>query len=584
MSKHVLYMLHLLGLTACLALILSTGSHLQFYTLSLLSSTKASIYDSAYSYFLVKFQTFSQWTSAIFEWHIILPSLLSAAFCMGNKLPRDLAWKAILSLSITISLTDVIIGLNYSPVSIRWIAENIFSNILGSIAISLLLVSIFSIIDFFHTNLPAGVPARRLIAVICLPLGGLIYSGAVYFACEILYNPLPSKFDITVAAPASGAISPHALTADKTANVATKEFSLSPTKFIESNVGWSTPTWNMKINLHNEENSPLKLNIHIVTGCSGPDKIVKQPWPAAWISYAKITDFEVAIDEGPTDFMTMLPTDQYAAINLKAGPTTSFQFFEESIHGKMKLIKIADQNSLLSYSTQRSLQFFIGLPLILENEREIKLSPRKFILKINGYYQTIRFQPPSSILDTTDSWDCRFLNINQLADLKNDEILDISTAESAVGIVITFEHSVTPEYLPNKNVTIAVNSPSGRIEVHDLSAKDLAHEPLGKVQMMQIRGNIAEFSLDGVAQTSKITGALTAEGDISAEFNQSHLRFFGEAYHLWRDQDRLNSTKWEKLSWEPRLFILGLMFSVIAFLYRIAHSCLSRNHYFRWTN
>ena len=553
--------------------------------LSLLNSDVPSIYGSAYQHALVEFPNLATWLAWSLNWPFLVLGLIVAWFATRNVEPRVVAWNTACASAIVLSVFDIALGIVDNKISTKWLTENFVSNSVGGVIVAALLLGSYSVAEFAHKHLPVNRVIRNCLALISLPLCGLLYCCTAYYLSGLFYAPLPTRIDITATAPANGAVAPIQPQAAPITESGNRPFSFAPTKSVRSNVKWTSPEGNVEIRSNFEADRTPKLEVHMVVGCNSLEELEKmQTWPDAWISTSGLSSFEVIGDTGPTDFFTMLPTTQRADIKIQTGPVAMFNLDQEANHQSVQITQFVGKDALLDLRTGSSLRFFLGVPLISTNNKEATLATRLIKLRVNGEMQSIRLRPPTSILDVPDSTKCRAVGDLAPQNISSSDEIEVVRPETAVGIVVTISQPVDTRRMSFGEVGIRINNSGGWLTIHGLQAEDLVHKSLGQAHMVQMRGNISDFSMDNVLQTPRQIETITAMGTLEAEFVQGKLRFWGQAKRLWKDQGRLNATKWEMLSWEPKLFIISLILSALAVLGKVVINQLRENQKLLWMN
>jgi hypothetical protein len=72
------------------------------------------------------------------------------------------------------------------------------------------------------------------------------------------------------------------------------------------------------------------------------------------------------------------------------------------------------------------------------------------------------------------------------------------------------------------------------------------------------------LDIDDQSVTGRTIDDYTAFGELNGRFESSaKLRFTGRAKALWKNGGRVNPTKWERLSWEPRTAIIAAILALL---------------------
>lgn len=568
--------------TFCLALVFSTGPQIQNYVLSLINSDVPSVYGSAHQQNLVSFPKLADWLSQVLYWPFFIMGLVVSFFATRSQDSRLIAWNTASASAIVLSITDIGIGIFDKQISVKWITENIISNLIGGAAVSAILICIFLIADFIINHLPLNNRLRNVLSLFSVPLGGLVYCCAIYYIIGLFYEPLPSKVDITISAPSHGFIAPLEQSNNQKSDKHNRTFSFAPTKSFKSNIKWISPK-KVEVTGKFDNNRAPNLSIFLVSGCTTLEQLSAiQTWPDAWISKAEITSFNITSDNGGTDFMTMIPSKERINLQMNAGTASLFSFGKEKDSTISTVTQFVGEEAFVDLKSSHSLKFYLAAPLLSENNKEIKTSPRMIKLSINGAEQFIRLWPPKSIRDFSKKIECQTLKDLKSPKLGEGEGIDIELPDPFAGVVVTISQPVDEKRMSFADVGIRVESSTGWVSIQGFESEDLDQQALGQSRMIQVRGNISEFSLDGTSQSPRQMETITAVGSFDTQLVQGKIRLWGQAKNLWKDKDRLNSTRWEKLSWEPKLFILSLMISAFTLFCKLFINKIKINHRFNW--
>lgn len=569
----------------CLAFVFSTGPQIQSYLLSLLNSDVLSVYDSIHQQGLVEFPSLASWLEITFNWQFLVMGLVVAWYATRHDEPRSVAWNAALSTAIVLMVFDTATAFQQHQVNAKWFAENSASNIFGSVFCAALVLGIFSSADFVQKHVPGGATMHRTLPQLIVLLGGLLYCCAAYYVSGLFYAPLPARFDISISAPASGATSVKELRTGSSLNESDRPFAIAPKKAIRSNVTWQSPLGKVAIRAKFSGNQLPQVEVRPVSGCISVEQLQKlESGTDAFVKASDVSSMEIIGDTGMTDFMTVFPSDHSSSFKLDTGATTMFYLDEQSDQKSIKITQFVDQDALLEVRSNHSMKLFLGIPLLAATEKKVALAPRLLTVRIGGSTQLIRFWPPKSIRDVPMHTECGFLKDLRPLQSTSDGDRDIQQADAVVGVLVSVTQPVDTQSMSTDDVGIRINSAGGWVSITDLKLDDLHQEFLGRLSMLQVRGNVSDFTLDDVPQASRQVVAYTAVGDLQAEFAQGKLRVWGQAKRLWKDQGRLNATKWEKLSWEPKLFIVSLFLSTVGLLCSAIARRLSANQKFSWIN
>jgi hypothetical protein len=158
----------------------------------------------------------------------------------------------------------------------------------------------------------------------------------------------------------------------------------------------------------------------------------------------------------------------------------------------------------------------------------------------------------------------------------------IEDVANVAGLLIKITRQDTTA-ISSDDLNLEVKADGGWIEVREIKPQQLDHKALGVIDMFQIQGNIADFLIDDSATNVRSLDTYTGIGDMEVQYGDNgKLRMTGRADRLWKDKGRLNPTKWEKLGWEVKAFMLTLLGGVGLFLWTVLVRSLKSNQKFSW--
>lgn len=574
---------NLAAASSLFALVLSTGPQVQTYLFALLNSEVPTVYGAVHQQTLTQFPPLSSWISEAIKWPVVAMGVFVGWVSTTNREPRVVLWKTLWSSAVVLSVFDTVGAILWHGFTTKWFVENLVANVLGGVVIAALVVGIFSAADFAYRFLPVGTIARNALSPAVVVLAGLLYCCTTYYISGIFFELLPTRFDITMSAPSSGAAAPIRPSSVAVFQDHDRPFSFSISDPVDASVQWISPHGNTAVRTAFVGDELPKVELRAFAGCVDASQIQKAAaGTQAWISTSDVSSFEIVSDTGPTDFATAMPSKTRSSVKIDGGPMTMFSIDEEPSTQTLKITQFVDETAAVEMRSRQTSQFFFGLPLMSGDEKKkLALKPRMLTVRIGSRTQFIRFWPPKSAHNLPEVSGCRFLtDLRAVPD--HDDQTDIDTQDFLISVLVTINRPVDARTMSTDHVPMRITSSGGWITLGDLRAADLRTAPLGRLSMLQARGNVSELLLDDVAQTSRQVETYTATGDLQAQFSHGKLRVFGIAKRLWKDQSRLNATKWEKLGWEPKTAVLAMLVSIFGVLGAAIGRRLRSNQKYDW--
>jgi hypothetical protein len=580
-SLQVWQLVALIPIALGLSFVLSTGPHLQTYVLSLLNSQSSSIYGSAFDQELIEFPSLKTWLLMGLEPQFLLFGGILGWIGLRIARPRGIAWIVACAAFLALSAGDGVVGLITDQMSAKWISENLSSNFFGGGLIAAVVIFLYEAADFFRRHAPLEAEVARYVAPVTVSIGGLALSCFVYYASELFYNPLPAQIDLLISAPTSGSASPPERKADPSAveskTTGAKElrsFSFAPEGTISANVSWISPRGMAKIlGIVDGPGNPLRVSITPVVGCTSREQVAEllDARPEAWVA-----------DAGPTDFLTTHRKDQLLTVRTVIGKLTQFHLQEEPISKLLKITQFVGEDGAVELRG-RELQFLLGLPLFGIDDKKLKFASRVIKLRLDGRLVTIRFSAPTINEVSTKGMACALLpGLPKLGSSVSVEAT-IGNTMGLVGFVVGVKGDADYNSMSLADVGVRLSTAGGWIEIASLEPSSIRHEWLGEIGSFQVRGNVSGMQIDDAPRTTGPAENYAAIGAFNARYGlHGEVRIWGQARWLWRDQARLNSTKWERLGTEIRLLVMGLVGTLLSALGALVVGRLRKNSAFTW--
>jgi hypothetical protein len=166
--------------------------------------------------------------------------------------------------------------------------------------------------------------------------------------------------------------------------------------------------------------------------------------------------------------------------------------------------------------------------------------------------------------------------------LEAGKAASINSNAVVVGVLVRIDRSPTSRYSSEDSVLRASNG-SGWITISGLRVKDLSRAKSGQVSFVQFAGNIVNLGVDEAKVIPNPAATYTTIGDFEGSYQRDgQLRFLGTAKALFKDGNRMNPTKWEKLSWSRCAFLLSMIGSLLVALAKFIIGGLKRNSPSSW--
>lgn len=573
--------------TLGLSFILATGPEVQRHLISIINSDAPSIYSSAYKDQLTKFGSLSTWLSLGLHWIFLLMSLVSTSAVIWIGRPRKLAWYAIASLFTTFTLFDIAYGLIYNSISVKILSENLFSNFIGSVFVAILMIGIFSIADFVYKHVPVANHLKS-IAAGCTIIGlGALFSSTAYYITLIFYNPIPAKIETYLSAPLQGSFAIAASKKNESNdNNDDSSFSLLPVdKPIAASISWTTMELKSLALQKSKLGERYNVSINLLSGHCTLDDFKNKKTVQNELYFSGVRDFTANFDPGLVYLSTNSDEAHSAKHEIIPGEQAFFWLDQNEKDKTLKFTQFVGDNATLNISSTADERIvLLTAPVMHVNSGRTKRIPRIFTFKSGDKNFTMQFNP-LPILDDRKKGNCVALDASTIINQRNSARITSSVSKAALfaGVLIRINKNGDWFDTTADEISLRAKGSKGWIAADELAIEKMPEYTIGRLSMVQFRGNIADLISDNASITPRALSTYTAVGSLQAEFgNQGRIKISGLANSFWKDKERLNQTKWEKLDWEPKLFVFSTFAAFISLLWPLVFKRLTTDKEFDW--
>lgn len=576
---------YILSLSIGLGYVLCIGPSLQLYLLSLLKSPEVGIYASTYGESLIKFPDLNTW---LFNTNALMFPLLSLPFSIfiatKSRLPRDIFVVSTAYFFTVLCLSDAALCFIFvdpkNPINFY---ECLVSDAIGSplIAGCVILALRFNdgILGFSKSNLPI----LKTLATAMPALAGILLHCSAYYICAIFFNPTASRIEVLVKPATTGLYVDEKNSATLKKSKPSPEESqfgilTKPTRF-NGEFGAISPQKSVKV----EWQKPMRpekytATVRFYSGC-GDIKVADNAGAATPETFPSVESLAISTDDGPTQLSINSNSSDLATINVPNSKGDFFWFDQDSKTKEVTLARFTNGESPISYasSTDKMRIFVLENLAKIDAMRNIHLTARHAQLKVNNVTYDLSLSLDKNF-DLNSKSPCKILD--RAGPLRAGTNA-LSNIDGVLGLLIDIEPSSPTETLYNdrKNVMLIKNF-AGWVSVSKLSASDASQmADSGKLGAILFRGDVDTFKLNEskidatpfdifVLQGEKMQGTLEPSGVL-------HLQ--GTADQLWKNQIRLNPTRWEQLDTAVKLLLLSAAMTIFSSLFYGVASTLKKN-------
>jgi hypothetical protein len=500
---------------------------------------------------------------------------------------RGLFISGIIASFLSLIAYDFVIGAINRTFSASYVLENIIADTFGAAIIGFVLSTVAIAANLCFVHLYGSSAWRRSAAALVAILIGTLLNVAVFFVAEFFYRPVPVKIDIVLDQPVQGTIFyEENSTSDKTKVSGTsterdkesRPFQLFPRALDQAAVDWTSENllvqWNSIATT-----STFDAAIEFFADCSFGQINNAKSEEANIVRVSDVNDVSVSFDPGLSEFSTIDSTRISGRLAAAFKSPLSFWIDRDPDTKQLKVTQLVDKNSVITiFDDERELAFYLYAPLAGDAEGSRIYSARTLHFIINGKTYLIEAAKPNVSAKNSPS-PCRTL-APQGAIQKAQET--IAGSESVFGVLIRINKRPTSVYGAG-DYELKLFGGTGWITLTGAEADEWRHGESGTVSFISFKGNIVSFDIDDSPTTPHPTDGYFAFGEMTGNLEgPTKIRISGTAKALWKNDARANPTKWERLRWEQRLYILGLTLTALGLILRVVITQIQKDHELQW--
>jgi hypothetical protein len=570
------YILIVAALTLSISMLVSVGPAFQYYSLSLIRSDAPSIYGSAYNDSLIRFPHISDWLAAGFHWQFLTIAALVVVSTIRCRTARKLFAFSSLAFFFTLTANDFLFAIINSELSTGYALENIVANALGGPLLAFATVTFVAIADLSFVHVSGPTMWRQSIGALIIIIVGACSNITLFYSAEFFYRPVPVKLDVVFDYPVSGSIGRGSIK-DKTPS-----FQLFPSSMSNSTIHWRgrTPEGTESVQWTSNSQDKFSATVELFGDCIEDRLDVSKSIKENARLFNDVNRFSVSSNPGFSSISTLDSPSMSARLVSAFGKLQTFWLDREAENQRVKITQFAPNDATISiWNHSDAFTIFINVPLFAESEKGIVSAARALQFSLNGLEYTVQSIPSGAPRDSILK--CRSL---PLRNILSAHLTSISEGLNYLGALIRVTKRLSPKSIygvDDNEIKIVVGN--GLVSIIQ-SIDDIArrHEA-GTADFLNFLGNVASLDIDGGSIAIRSIDHYAAFGKFVGRFEQSgQLRFSGVAKALWREQARVNPTKWERLSWEPRLSILGIVAAALGSVAGLFLKCMKNDTTFSW--
>lgn len=526
---------------AALLVLLAMGPSLQTYLSSLVASRAPSIYEMAYENGITDFPDFWTWLIGGIEWTAVIQATVVTAALMVAENRRGAFSYVIVATFVSLFATDLFIAFFFGKVDLT---ESFVCDVLGSILIGGLVVASLCAATIMQRT-TAVVPALREIAAPGLILAGaLVCSATTYLIVFFIYQPLEDRFELSVQAPASGAMIidgpaggksvPERLSITGSNHSAEVEI-----RTVREGKRRSRFFWNAK------PGSVADLRVSVLDGCIVHDL---RPFVPD-LTFRQVRSVVLWSNVG--DSYWNIPKANGRGLSISTGGELAFFWLERNKADRNVELTFFGRKSDIGGTTIGGFRTYLNSVSFNEKNRASGFADRRFTLLVDGRPVTMTSKGHADA-KRNESLSCRH------AGLKRAGGADRYAFDNGVGIlpgiVLTLVESGT-----GTAGDFSIRQISGQFGFSGMTPESWADRNLGRASMISVGGRISDARVADADIRISSVDQVEGKGQMNARSIKDGMMLNGKMRTLWKSQQRLLQTRWERLGADIQVWVLGLL-------------------------
>lgn len=563
----------------CLSFILSIGPTLQYALTGLLSSDSPSIYGTAFDEGLVAWPSISDWLKyGLDPLFLAISATAFFASCYARRFSEMLV---ILVIAIFMCLTanDILISLFSNREDAPNLAASIVSNFFGSLSIAVLM-AIFLVLyeKIAKISYAFSETFIKICASFFLILFGILTSCAFYYISYYFYQPLSADVLVTLKAPGAGSYLPSDERSLRSEHSEVRSFSPLPEKVAGGGATLTSPERSIPIAWKKLHSYPTyDATIQVYAGCGPQPNVADLPENGPKLHFKDVHVISAAFDSSGSSHL-VIPKTKDNRFTFKDNQPNFFWIRRDKDQLSIQLFSAG--NGVLRNSLSEASTFYLDAMLLGRVGDATHFRPRTFAFLSDGKPYIVSFGA-SKKLSASSRESCRSVSFSAspLDAPKNPKQINLYPETVDIGVLVRIVPRIQEPVdvlFPSYAETL-VKGVDGWLEIEGLPIDQFNESALGVASMLQLTGGVETFTVDGKVFDAGPSCDIQAFGKFYGMYRaDATLRFRGSAKAIWKDGKRLNSTKWERLTTEAQLAILGAIITFCLGFARIWRAIVSR--------
>lgn len=559
-----------IAIAISVTILTTVGPNLQYYSFSALSKDAPNIYSSAYQDGYVQWPSLWNWYFVTSNWIFVSIGIICTLYCLKRTRIIDVSISLWICISTCLTILDLALWTISANHSVDFLLECVISNVIGGgAAASILFASLGFTTSLKNNNINSNLALLNSLIICSI---STLCSISLYYVFFFFYQPLSVDLDLVYRSPLAGyaTVSDKPFKSDSTEadRADFKKFSWLPAEGLAGSISTSGSSKDLRLHwTPTTGRRSFELSIAIFLDCVIPD-------PAKLRRIARLTSLDankslsIQFDPKGADLETESLT--LVGLPMKNKEISMFWLSDGPKLNTFRLTDFASKSRAVWAEANGPLNIAVTAPLLDLAAKTKKVSPRTLTIVNGTERRTIRFIPKARIMAKHIGTCTSIPNLRTVLRDKHD----LSYEVEGIGVTVL----LSLKEIDGQNIEISrekagikIEGIDGWLSLKDIEKEDLSDVSIGSTSTLGLYGSVSELMLDGSSYPVRPIDNIVAIGDFDGRFiNSGQVRFSGRAVQVWKNQRRVNLTRWERTSTEYQLALVGALITVVFAFIRIA--------------
>jgi hypothetical protein len=549
-----------------LAFVVSVGPEVQRHAFSAVGGDAATLYQAAYKQGIPQFPSLLTWLGRGFDWPYLLMATITVLVSLRAHDLKGVIIYAGVSTTILYTFIDTWLLIGARVFNLPALVTNITGNVTGGFLVGVVVASGLLIFRATSRLMFLG-KIRRISAALALVAFGIAVSAITYLAILFIYRPLPVDIILVSSQPMTGAFSgdpAFATVGNEPADLDPKQ-ERSPFQFLPTDpsggvveimtVGGKPLTqWR-----RSSSSQSYTAEVRFFLDCPFLD-VKEFPKTAPTLVEPNVRTIDIALAARGSRVFAQPSRD--AAFKFIPFNLTQYWVEADKKPDTARVAHFSRAQDTFTVTSQGPTSFLVSATLFATPKRTGQIEPYELSVDLNGIRRRLLFAPVDRI-SADGRPHCRPINSDQRSAIAQAGAPSRTPIHFPADIVdFTALISLRPtasmgEPIYEEGNRLTVSGAEGWNSVTAIPQSRLQKSRNGVLNFITVESGVSELAIDGSNVEVKPYDNITAFGDLSGDYlANGQLLVSGRSHAVFQNSRLLNSTKWEHLPNEWRIWLL----------------------------